>query len=654
MRSGQCFSFLAALLLVAAVAVATKPAAAQQLLSGMTGPACAARGGQITTWTNTAGRGPNVGDCYIPPRFGGAGVPSSGGRAGAALGAGFMFLDALSNLLDSAPDSPSTSEPHSDWDDYLRSPEYQREKAEREEEYARERREHEAALNDKTDEVSDFIRSGPAKPKAGADPCAGYPPGPAGVAQCYQAAAAGLEQQAANCSGACRAAMLRAAASARCVAALRPANADLSATLARCGQNPAAGLQRVAATADQPKAAASPRQASGASQGQAAPSPPPSAAAWQKKCEQLEQAKDDSAISCWGGLSSSAAAGPKLRAYAQQRAQRLDRTMTFEPSADCPYGDARSGLGGTQCLSNTISEDQCSKLGGIWYPSLNGAPGKCLYDRRAAANAVPRPGVRQPGRPRGPGSPAGAGEGDNPGDCGADCGPRRMRLVPGECSDIGGLVRDDGCWVMGATTSDCEDVLHGQVVERAGYKYCRVDNVVLEAPADDAGGNAPERHGALRDAIAKQLAREEAQQAEAAEEAAVAQRLEREWYADAVARYKAWVAAGRPWSAEDIRSRDACAGSWSYDGTNPGSCDPAGPKRAWEVQFGQAPATQQAADGTASATAEPPPAIPPCDPTAPSWHVEDGSPGGVTVVSDPARRCKPIYGVTVPKPGEKF
>jgi hypothetical protein len=658
MRSGYWFPVIAALVL-AALALPARPALAQQLISGMTGSACAARGGQITTWTNTAGRGPDVGDCYIPPRTGSVAAPSGGG-AGAALGAGFMLLDALQNLLDSAPEhggrAPAAAL-HSDWDDYLNSPEYQREKREWKEKYEREQQAREAALNDKTDEVSDFIRSGPAKPKPAADPCAGYPAGPAGVAQCYRAAAAELEQQAANCGGGCRAAMLRAAASARCVAALAPENAALSATVTRCGQNPAAGLQRVAAKTDEPKAPTdgtpAKRQTAGASQAQPA-APAQSAADWQKKCQQLEQAKNDSAISCWGGLSSSAAADPKLRAYAQQRAAQLERTMAFQPTAACPYGDAQSGIGGTQCVSNTISQGRCSEIGGIWYPSVNGSTAKCLYDRRTtAANSAAGPGTRQGGR-RGHDLPASADRRSDPGNCGADCDSVQTRLVPGECSDIGGFDREGACWVMGVTTSDCEDMLRGKVAERDGYKYCVVENVVIAALPASGGKLAPQERRHMLDDLRERLRRDAAQERAAAEEAAVEQRLEREWYADAVVRYKAWIAAGKTWFAEDAKARLACPGSWTYDGMTPGKCDPAGPKRIWEVQFGQAPPSQKTADANSPTTADQPAPIPPCDPTAPGWHVEDGSSGEAMVVADPARRCQPLYNVTAPKPGERF
>jgi hypothetical protein len=677
MRRRNWFPCLA-VLLAAAAAMPARPAAAQQLISGMTGSACAAHGGQITTWTNTAGVGPNVGDCYIPPRFGSGGAPTGGGGGGGnraaaalgALGAGFTLLEALSNLFDSVPDSTS-SEPHprSEWDDYLNSPEYQREKREWDEQYTQEQRAKEAALDDKTDDVSNFIRSGPAKPKAAADPCAAYPPGPAGVAQCYQAAARALEQQAGQCSGGCRAAMLRAAASARCVAALRPAGAEVSSTVAKCTQDPAAGLQRVASATDQPKAAATkpgnaqaPRTATGASQAPTA-SASQSAADWQRKCQQLEQAKDDSAISCWGGLSSSLSADPTLRAYARQRAQQLERTTTFQASPGCPYGNAQSGIAGTECVSNTISQGTCSQIGGIWYPSINGSTAKCLYERQAtAANSPSGPGARQARKPHSGGAPGVASiappGGDGLGDCGPDCGSRGKPAVSGDCGDIGGFHLDDGaCWVMGVTTSDCEDVLRGMVAERGGHKYCRVENAVIEGIADNGGNSAPERRSALqemREELRRDLTQDAEQQDAATEEAAVERRLEREWYGDAVARYKAWIASGKAWFAEDTKARDACPGSWLYDGTNPGRCDATGPKRVWEVQFGQAPARQQTADANSAPASGQPPALPPCDPAAPGWHTEEGSSGEATVVADPARRCTPLFDLTVPKPGEKF
>lgn len=80
---------------------------AQEFYTGMTGEQCAARGGQIRTWTSTPtpSRPYGVGECYVPPRFGssGGGVGSGGGgghpsamdRLGLALNIGQGLLDLL-------------------------------------------------------------------------------------------------------------------------------------------------------------------------------------------------------------------------------------------------------------------------------------------------------------------------------------------------------------------------------------------------------------------------------------------------------------------------------------------------------------------------------------------------------------------------------
>ncbi len=51
-----------ALLLIVLLAAPVGQAGAQQLYSGMTAAACAARGGPITPWTSTAGARQRVGD----------------------------------------------------------------------------------------------------------------------------------------------------------------------------------------------------------------------------------------------------------------------------------------------------------------------------------------------------------------------------------------------------------------------------------------------------------------------------------------------------------------------------------------------------------------------------------------------------------------
>src|SRR5690349_9687195 len=84
------------------------PGVAQQLYVMQTGPQCAARGGRIITWTNTAGQGTDVGECYVPPRAGGGATGSyygSGGgdprAAAVALGAG-LFINLMSQMARSS------------------------------------------------------------------------------------------------------------------------------------------------------------------------------------------------------------------------------------------------------------------------------------------------------------------------------------------------------------------------------------------------------------------------------------------------------------------------------------------------------------------------------------------------------------------------
>jgi hypothetical protein len=70
------------------------------MLTGVSEASCRAQGGVQFVPTNTGGRGPEVGECYIPPnlnRPGGGGVPAvgrGGGTAG-AVGAGLLGLGAI-------------------------------------------------------------------------------------------------------------------------------------------------------------------------------------------------------------------------------------------------------------------------------------------------------------------------------------------------------------------------------------------------------------------------------------------------------------------------------------------------------------------------------------------------------------------------------
>ena len=104
-------------LLFAAGLLWATPALAQQLLTGMTGAQCAAAGGTIRTWTNTAGTTPMVGECYVPPRLGGGGTTYRGGGGGnSSLGRAQGVLGALGNLLGALRDLAPDDEPGDDDD----------------------------------------------------------------------------------------------------------------------------------------------------------------------------------------------------------------------------------------------------------------------------------------------------------------------------------------------------------------------------------------------------------------------------------------------------------------------------------------------------------------------------------------------------------
>ena len=86
-------------------------AEAQQLLQKMTLAQCNAMGGRILSYTNTAGRGPDVGECYVPAKgTAGAGTgaysaPSAAGNAAAALGVASGVLGLIEALPGLAPPS---------------------------------------------------------------------------------------------------------------------------------------------------------------------------------------------------------------------------------------------------------------------------------------------------------------------------------------------------------------------------------------------------------------------------------------------------------------------------------------------------------------------------------------------------------------------
>lgn len=102
---------VAAALWIAINLVCAPRALAQQLLKGVTGPQCAAQGGRIIAWSNTAGSGANVGECLVPaPGAGSASTPSRAPPPPSAAGivGGFgQVLNGLNALQNNEP--PSTS-----------------------------------------------------------------------------------------------------------------------------------------------------------------------------------------------------------------------------------------------------------------------------------------------------------------------------------------------------------------------------------------------------------------------------------------------------------------------------------------------------------------------------------------------------------------
>ena len=97
---------LAAGALSVALISAAHAGSVPQLIPRLTGPDCAARGGTIQTWTNTAGQGPDVGECYIPPKLdpGRSGYVAPAAPRNNNTAAALGFLSAVQNLLEAVQD----------------------------------------------------------------------------------------------------------------------------------------------------------------------------------------------------------------------------------------------------------------------------------------------------------------------------------------------------------------------------------------------------------------------------------------------------------------------------------------------------------------------------------------------------------------------
>jgi hypothetical protein len=92
----------------------SSPVLAQQMVYQQTAAQCNALGGRIITWTNTAGRGPNVGECFVAAAPSRTIVPvrpyappPSPGQVGAAAGSALQLLEGLSGLIQSMPEPPA-------------------------------------------------------------------------------------------------------------------------------------------------------------------------------------------------------------------------------------------------------------------------------------------------------------------------------------------------------------------------------------------------------------------------------------------------------------------------------------------------------------------------------------------------------------------
>jgi hypothetical protein len=103
-----------------------------------------------------------------------------------------------------------------------------------------------------------------------------------------------------------------------------------------------------------------------------------------------------------------------------------------------------------QCFApwDGYTKEACELVqGGTFYPRSGRSPAFCAYDAPANPETAH----------------------DGPAD-GASCG------------DAGGHMHAGRCWVVGITRSDCQDQLHGQTVDSAGYQYC-VYNTAAQGPA---------------------------------------------------------------------------------------------------------------------------------------------------------------------------
>jgi hypothetical protein len=199
---------------------------------------CATLGGQIITWTNTAGRGTPVGECYVPPKVsGGSGSGSGWGsgfgggdnRTAMALGAAGQFLSLFASIIE----THERNRPSAAAYDYTQTQEYR--------DYIAEQQALTVTMNQQTDDLQSLVRRGrsPQSGISGLDAtCPGAESG-AAIAQCYEGIAGELEAAALDCrNDACVTAFIRAAATARCTAGYAPDSLLVTETNSYCARFP--------------------------------------------------------------------------------------------------------------------------------------------------------------------------------------------------------------------------------------------------------------------------------------------------------------------------------------------------------------------------------------------------------------------------------
>lgn len=230
-----------------------------------------------------------------------------------------------------------------------------------------------------------------------------------------------------------------------------------------------------------------------------------------------------------GGPRGSNTGGPSDNASPDpQVAMTPGKLPPNDDGAECGqlYGHRARGRCFAPWENNTKEECQ-DGLGGTYYPADEKSPAQCAYD--APANPLTA--------------------NDGPGD-GQPCG------------DVGGMTHNHGqCWALGITRSDCQDPLHGTIVDSGGYQYCVYDAAAVAA-ADKQNPAVAQKEQSLRDRLADSLSNADTQPSPDAATPTDASATNRPATLGQELREEK--------VAEEIQERKACAAlgsNWRYDPT---------------------------------------------------------------------------------------